>query len=289
MTNNIRKIIHIDEDKCDGCGNCIPSCAEGALAIVDGKAKVIKDMFCDGLGACLGHCPQDALTIIEREAEAFDEDAAMEHVRKTGHDALLQGDGVTVASGCPSGKVEVFEPKAQAEDSGGCPCSGPMPRAKGTEMKPQTLGCGCPGSAMRTFEPAPAAKDEETGSLASQLTHWPIKLRLVPPNAPFLQNADLLLAADCAPGAAGNFHQGMLKGRALTLACPKFEDREASVAKLADILGQARPRSLTVVRMEVPCCTGLSQIADEAIQRAGVDVIREDMVISRQGEPTRQL
>lgn len=240
QVSRVRKIVEIDESKCDGCGNCLPGCAEGALAIVDGKARIIKDMYCDGLGACLGHCPQDALRIVEREAEAFDEDAAMEHVA----------------------------------------------RQKAAQGKPESgsLGCGCPGSAMREFAPkAPAAGAASGGLGQSQLGHWPVKLRLVPAGAPFLQGADLLLAADCAPVAAGGFHDALLAGRALALACPKFEDREASVAKLADILAQARPKSLTVARMEVPCCAGLEDMVRAALDRSGADVDVTVATIARDG------
>jgi ferredoxin len=244
MTTTIRKIIEIDEERCDGCGNCIPSCAEGALAIIDGKARIIKDMYCDGLGACLGHCPQDALKIIEREAEDFDEEAAMAHVERM------------------KAEVNPFE-------------------------QPATLGCGCPGSAMQTFAKAPAPAAGPSGA-ASELGHWPVKLRLVPPGAPFLKDADLLLAADCAPAAYAGFHADFLRGRALVLACPKFEDYQANLNKLTEIFREAKPKSVTVLRMEVPCCTGIAEMAQTALAQSGVTAAYKDVIVTRQGEATAE-
>lgn len=227
----IRRIIEIDEEKCNGCGNCIPSCAEGALALVDGKARIVKDIYCDGLGACLGHCPQDALRIIERPAEAFDEAAAMAH-----------------AHSAPS----VAAP----------------------------LGCGCPGHHLQEFQPAaPAAAGQ-----ASQLSHWPVKLRLVPAQAPFLRGAHLLLAADCAAAAAPDFHAALLAGRKVVMGCPKFDDVADYVERLAAIIRQARPASLTVARMEVPCCAGMTTLAQQAVARSGVNLPVTEVIVDRQGQ-----
>ncbi len=315
MSKVMRKIIEIDEQKCDGCGNCIPSCAEGALAIVDGKARVVKDMYCDGLGACLGHCPQDALKVIEREADEFDEEAAMEHVRRTA--GADKHGAVKVASGCPGGKVEVFEkpePKAkpvlekmsEMPKTMACGCSGSMIQdftreqpasIEGTGAEEQAGGCPCSGGKFARkpapkaepapaakAEPAPAAKAAPRGTDESELTHWPVQLRLIPAHAPFLKGADLLMAADCVPAAHPRFHEELLKGRKLLIGCPKFDDADDYVERLAAIFREARPRGLTVARMEVPCCATLTQIVHAAVKRSGVDVPVREVVITRQGK-----
>lgn len=229
-----RTIIHIDEEKCTGCGACIVNCAEGALAIVDGKARIVRDSFCDGLGACLGHCPEGALTLVEREAEAFDEEAALAHVAQT----------------------------------------------KGAA---QTLPCGCPGSHAMTLKPAATTPSPGTPSAASALGHWPVKLRLIPETAPFLQGASLLLLADCAAAASPTLHRQFLPGRVVALACPKFEERSANAAKLARILHEAGIRDLTVVEMEVPCCAGLSSLAAQALGQATSTIPARRVILARDG------
>lgn len=242
--SQLRNIIEINEELCDGCGQCILDCAEGALELVDGKAKLVGEIFCDGLGACLSGCPTGALKVIQREAEAFDEEA-VEH--------RLAGL-----------KAETSPPE-------------PMPLA---EMP--TLACGCASSEARAL--SPQAGPVTAGDQPSRLEHWPVKLQLLGPQAPFLKNADLLLLADCAAAAYPNLHADLLPGRAVALACPKLDDAQAHIAKLAEVLAGAKPRSLTVVHMEVPCCKGLDYIADQAIGRAGVDLKRGDLVISREGK-----
>lgn len=234
-----RKIIEIDEEKCTGCGLCIPGCAEGALAIVNGKARIVRDMFCDGLGACLGHCPEGALRIIEREAEDFDEAAAMEHVRKTGS----------------------------------------MP---GAPARPS----GCPSAAMLRMTPAP--RPNAPGETASALSHWPVKIRLVPPHAPFLNNADLLIAGDCCPAASPDFHSRFLDGRVVMLGCPKFDNAAEYVERLARIFTQAEPRSVTVLEMEVPCCSGMSRIVAQALARSGRNIPCARRIVTRDGRSTEE-
>ncbi len=242
----IRKIIKIDETKCDGCGLCIVDCAEGALKLVDGKARVVKDSYCDGLGACLGACPVDALTIVEREADVFDEEAVEEHLAATA------------------------KPQPVA-----------MPVLQG--------GGGCPGAAMRQMErpaqrpslsaPSCAVADDTP----SQLRHWPIQLTLVPPGAPFLQGADLLLAADCVPFALPDFHARFLQGHSVVVGCPKLDNPQAYVDKLTAIFQQSSLGSLTIVHMEVPCCTGLCQIAKLAKENAHSDVVIREVTVSVDG------
>ena len=238
-TKTLRKIIRIDDEKCDGCGVCVPSCAEGALQIIDGKARLVSEKYCDGLGACLGECPQGALIIEERESEDFDEEAVNHY---------LAGE----------------EPLAE-----------PLP-------------CGCPGTTVKQFEAQAQAEIESppitTPSPKSVLSQWPVQLTLVPPGAPFLQGADLLLAADCVPFAYAGFHQDFLREHALLVACPKLDDYEAHQQKLIQILRQSGVKSLTVVHMEVPCCFGLVHMAKQAIALSGKDIPFKELAVGVRGE-----
>jgi NAD-dependent dihydropyrimidine dehydrogenase PreA subunit len=247
-TKTVRKIVHIDEGKCDGCGVCIPSCAEGALQIIDGKARLVSEKFCDGLGACLGECPQGAITIKERVAEGFDEELVKEHL------ATAQSKD-TLVCGCPSSTVEQFE------QVGGCP--GARVTQFGTDTTPETV----PGTPQR-----------------SMLGHWPVQLTLVPPKAPFLQSTDLVLAADCVPFAYASFHQDFIRDHSLLVACPKLDDFQAHLSKLTAILSQSDIKSLTVVHMEVPCCSGLVNMAREAIRASGKNIPLKEVTISVRGE-----
>jgi Pyruvate/2-oxoacid:ferredoxin oxidoreductase delta subunit len=239
LQKTLRKIVKIDEERCDGCGACVISCAEGALQIVDGKAKLISEIYCDGLGACLGKCPRDAITVEEREAEDFDEAAVEE---------ILTAEKVADERpfSCPSAGIKQFE------------------RPAGTA--------------------APPVRVADAG-VESRLTHWPVQLALVPPTAPFLKVADLVLAADCVPFAYAGFHQDFLGGNtALLVACPKLDDFAAHQKKLTEILRQSGIKSLTVLHMEVPCCSGLVHMAKQAILASGNVVPFRDITISVQGE-----
>jgi Pyruvate/2-oxoacid:ferredoxin oxidoreductase delta subunit len=238
VTKTLRKIVKIDEDKCNGCGDCIISCAEGALQIIDGKAKLISETYCDGLGACLGKCPQDAITVEEREAEEFDEAAAAENLR-------TENVAEEHPFSCPSAGVKLFERQA------------------------------------KTSTPSVPVND----TVESRLHHWPVQLALVPPTAPFLKVADLVLAADCVPFAYAGFHRDFLGGNtALLVACPKLDDFAAHQKKLTEILKQAGIKSLTVLHMEVPCCSGLVHMARQAILASGNVVPFREITISVQGE-----
>lgn len=228
-----RTIVNIDEDLCNGCGQCILDCAEGAIALVDGKAKVIADRFCDGLGACLTGCPTGALTLIQREAEAYDEEAVHAHLAAQGQTRAHGETGVT---------------------------PGPEPR-------------GCGGACMAA--PGP---DDHKGP------QWPLKLRLMAPDAPLLRNADLVLAADCAAFACPDFHANYLQGKVLLIACPKFEGAEPLAERLAQVFRLARPRSCTVARMEVPCCQGLSRAVRAARAASGHDLDLHEIIIARNGK-----
>ncbi|MFH1374159.1 MAG: 4Fe-4S binding protein [bacterium] len=231
----IRNIVKIDEELCDGCGDCVTACAEGAIQIIDGKAKLVSDTYCDGLGACLGDCPQSAITVEEREASDFDEAAVAQHLAKLKQDT---------------------QPGQVLSESH---------HAKGSD----TLPCGCPGSAMQQLNPtaqtAPASPtDLSQPVMPSQLGHWPIQLMLVPPHAPFLKNADLLICADCVPFTVPDFHFRYLTGRSLVVGCPKLDDLQHYHDKLKAIYQEAAPRSITVLKMEVPCCNGIAQAAVQA-------------------------
>ncbi len=236
-TKTIRKIVRIDEEKCNGCGACVPACAEGALQIIDGKAKLISEKYCDGLGACLGECPQGAITIEERVTEEFDEESTKLHLEKDNHtmDEL--------PCGCPSATVTQFE---RHETTGG--------------------------------EPIEAIKQH------SMLSHWPIQLTLVPPTAPFLQGTDVMLAADCVPFTYAGFHQDFLKNHSLLVACPKLDDFQAHLKKLTDILSHSSVKSLTVVHMEVPCCSGLVHMVKQAMQLSGKDIPLKEVTIGIKGD-----
>jgi NAD-dependent dihydropyrimidine dehydrogenase PreA subunit len=242
----IRKIIKIDEDLCNGCGNCVPACAEGALEIVDGKARVIAEIYCDGLGACLGECPTGALTVEERTADEFDENAV---------EKMLAGK-----------KREEVSPQ-------------------GHRVLPMAAG-GCPSARMmQSFEPAGAVSPSATGVPAeSALSHWPVQIMLVPPTAPFLKGADLLVLADCVPVAFPTLHRDFLQGKRVMMGCPKFDNTEAYIEKFAQICRQSGIRSITSVVMEVPCCAALPVIVKKGMERSGVKVPMEEVVISVRGK-----
>lgn len=275
-----RKIILIDEEKCDGCGLCVPSCAEGAIQIINGKAKLVGDRLCDGLGACLGECPQGALSIEEREAEEFDEVAVDKHLTKLGAARPAGDRDHSRPAGVPSGNHDHNRP---------------------TDVPSGNLGHhhapACPGTMTRSFAPAGTrtqthalgthGQHHETaaeGILESQLAQWPIQLKLVPPTAPYFRNADLVLAADCAPFAYADFHRRFLRDRAVAIGCPKLDDASYYVEKLAEIILQGHLKSITVVHMEVPCCSGLLWIVKEALAKAGRAVQLQSVVIGIRGE-----
>ncbi|MBD3174617.1 MAG: 4Fe-4S ferredoxin [Armatimonadia bacterium] len=236
----MRKIVRIDEDKCDGCGLCVPSCAEGAIQIIDGKAKVIHEALCDGIGNCLGECPQDAISIEEREAEDFDPDLVE---KVTGH-----------------------RPEVPAPTTG-----------------------GCPGSATRTLRPTPAAgQAATTDDQPSALANWPVQLHLVPPSAPYLQGADLLIAADCVGFALPAFQRKLLEGRVLMIGCPKLDDGRFYQDKLTEVLQLNDIRSITIAYMEVPCCHGLVRLVRDAAAAAGSDVDIHSAMVTVDGELEEQ-
>ncbi len=257
MSKQLRKIIEIDEEKCTGCGLCIIDCAEGALAIVDGKAKIVKDSFCDGLGACLGACPEGALNIVEREADDFDEDAAMAWV--------AERDGKA-----PAGHHHSHGKPVHAPHGAGHPGhSGPHGHGHGHPHGHGGGGCACAGSMAKQVKPIQAAV--VSGGPVSGPGHWPLKIRLVPPTADYLKGADVLVAADCASAASPIFHSEFARGKVVLIGCPKFDDTDAYVQKITDILSTSGIKSISVLRMEVPCCRGLSASVFEAAKRAAAN------------------
>jgi Pyruvate/2-oxoacid:ferredoxin oxidoreductase delta subunit len=248
-----RKIVCIDEEKCNGCGQCVDACAEGAIELRDGKARLVADRYCDGLAACLGKCPQDAISITEREAESFDADAVEEYLAKKMSEKECADSAITTPIG-----------------------------------EGQAMPCGCASANIQMFA-KPASSAGETGNVplprhGSELTHWPVQIGLIPPTAPFLKNADLLVASDCTPAAYPAFHEDLLKGKVLMIGCPKFDDTEEYVARFTQIFAVASIKSVTVAIMEVPCCSKMPAIIREAMKRSDRVIPMNIVVITSKGQ-----
>jgi len=243
----LRKIVKIDQDKCNGCGECVPSCAEGAITIVNGKAVLAADNLCDGLGACLGECPLDAITVEEREADEFDEAAVEQHLS---------------AQGKPASAAHQIPEPAQ-----------------------KTHGGGCPGSRAMSFaKPEAAPSSEPSGSRQSQLGQWPVQLTLVSTTAPYFQGADLLITADCVPVAYAGYHEDFLKGKAVVMGCPKLDDNQFYQQKLTELFTKSDVKSITVLKMEVPCCGGIAMAARQALSACGKQIPYKEVTIGIHGE-----
>lgn len=234
----VRNIVKIDEEKCDGCGLCINACAEGAIQLINGKAKLVSKVYCDGLGACIGHCPQNAITVEKREAPEFDE-------QKT---------------------------KAHLEEQ--------------RKMK-EKIDFVCPGKTAKMLRGKRSEEVAGITAIPSQLSHWPIQLTLVPPDATYFVGADLVLAADCVAFAMGDFHSRFLKEHSIVIGCPKLDNAEFYIEKLAQIIKSNKPKSLTVVHMEVPCCFGLTRITKDAIVRSGLNMTFKDITVDLQGNVSK--
>ena len=282
-----REIITIDEEKCTGCGNCVPGCPEGALQIIDGKARLISDLFCDGLGACIGDCPEDAISIIEREAEPYDETGVMKNIVKQGKNTIkahlehLKNHGETGFLKQATDYLEKngienpLEKEVKAD------------RASGTEAGGDKLPCGCPGSKVMDLR-----EDNKTDTVSedagikqkTELRQWPVQIHLVPVNAPYFDGADLLIAADCVPFAHANFHSDLLKGKILLVGCPKLDDAGFYKDKITEILKENDIRSVTIAHMEVPCCFGLVKLVNEALADAGKDIPLDGITVMVDGE-----
>jgi ferredoxin len=266
-----RKIIRIDEAKCNGCGQCIPNSPEGAIKVIDGKARLVSDLFCDGLGACLGHCPQGAIETEEREAQPYDERKVIEVIASQGANTIAEHLDHLKSHG----QDEFYRQATDYLREKGIP----VPRA----AQEKRQACGCPGAKVRSMT-RERRVDAAFTPPQSELTHWPVQLNLVPPSAPFLRNAELLIAADCVPCAYPGFHSELLRGKVLLVGCPKFDDLEHYREKLTQILRQNDLRSVTYAHMEVPCCLGLLPLIKEAIAASGKKVPFRDVMITVSGE-----
>jgi len=298
----MRKIIRIDEERCNGCGACIPDCPEGALQMIDGKARLISDLFCDGLGACIGSCPEGAITVEEREAEPYDESKVMEnivrqgantirahlvHLRDHGEDELtreaiaylvendIEIPADMLDSKCACGEIEgsgreAIEKLVREEER----CSEPV-IDRGPEPGPARQG-GCPGSRLINLDTDidPCSKEDTgaAGPAQSRLRQWPVQIMLVPPHAPFLKNADLLFAADCVPFAYPGFHEKLLRGRVCLVGCPKLDDAQLYLDKLTEMFRLNDVKSVMIAYMEVPCCGGMVRLVEEAIKASGKNI-----------------
>jgi NAD-dependent dihydropyrimidine dehydrogenase PreA subunit len=270
-----RKIVTIDEDKCTGCGTCVPDCPEGALQVINGKARVIGDPLCDGLGACVKGCPEGALQVIEREAEPYNERKVIESIVKQGPDVTKahlqhlkdhgQEDYLNEALAYLSERGIEIDLKTFSEPS-------------------QTISASSNSGMISSGNTKNPSLISETTQLESELRQWPIQLRLVSPNAPFFANADLLVVADCVPYAYAGFHRDFLRGKKIVIGCPKFDDTQFYVEKLSQIFKQSSLKSITVVTMEVPCCQGLYGIIQEALKRSGKNIPTSKIVIDPKGK-----
>lgn len=268
-----RKIITIDKKKCNGCGECIPNCPEGAMKIIDGKARLISDIYCDGLGACIGHCPQGAISIEERTAEPYDEYKVMENVVKEGTNTI---------------KAHLQHLKEHGETKYLQQALDYLKKHKitvdfDTTTKTDTFHpSGCPGA--QTIEFTPKQHHQPTEKQPSQLQQWPVQLHLISPKSTSFQNSDLLLAADCTAYALGDFHQTYLKNKQLAIACPKLDhNQDVYLQKLIDLIDNTKINTLTVMTMQVPCCHGLLLLAKKAVQQASRKIPIKHIMISIQG------
>ncbi|HNS25798.1 MAG TPA: 4Fe-4S binding protein [Methanobacteriaceae archaeon] len=267
-----RDIIKIDQEKCTGCGDCIPGCPEGALQVIDGKAHLISDLFCDGLGACIGTCPQGAIEVESREAEPYDEYRVMENVVKGGPNVIK----AHLKHLDDHSEKELL---SQAID---------FLKEKNMEIpeyqEEKTFACGCPGSMEVDLSTRPQSEDQAV-VLSAELRNWPVQLQLLNPQAPYLKNADLLIAADCAPFAYANFHQRFLKDKVLIILCPKLDQTlDQYVDKLAEIFAYQDIKSISIVHMQVPCCSGIEVLVRRALEKAQKNIIVKDYTISINGE-----
>jgi len=295
-----RKIISIDETKCTGCGQCIPDCPEGALQLIEGKARLVSDLFCDGLGACIGTCPEGAISVVEREAAPYDENAVMETIVRQGVPVIrahldhlaahgqvglydqaveyLIEKGIPIPDHTPpdrAGRRRPAVPTGQHPPVSGVCHDGPH------ESYPFAV---CPGSAARSI-PRAGPRQPVGGTTDSELRQWPIQLTLLNPAAPYFENADLLTAADCVPFAYAGFHAELLRGRIVIIFCPKLDpDIEGYIAKLAEIFSLHTIRSILIVHMEVPCCSGVRYVVDRALEKSEKKIPVTEKTISIEGD-----
>ncbi|MFA6088945.1 MAG: 4Fe-4S binding protein [Candidatus Woesearchaeota archaeon] len=287
--NGIREIIEIDEDKCNGCAKCIPNCPEGAMKIIDGKARLISDLFCDGLGACVGHCPTGAITVVKRKAEPYDEKKTMVNIVKKGKNTIiahlkhLKDHGVTEYYNQAIDYLKENKlPIPNFDDNSNKMANG----KKGDDnmAKKESTECGCPGAKTMTFEKEDKKSEKATGIRPSELRQWPVQLHLANPQAPYFIKKDVVLAADCTAFAYGDFHKDFLKDKSVVIACPKLDDgQEVYIEKLTSMIKDSKINTLTVLTMEVPCCFGLVEIARQAKEKSGKKIPIKSVVLGLQG------
>lgn len=275
-----RKIISINEEKCTGCGQCIPDCPEGALQIIEGKARLVSDLFCDGLGACIGTCPEGAITVIERDAGAYDETEVMKTISQKG-DAVITAHLEHLYG---HNEMDLYHQAIAYLNTH----SIPVPSHKGSHSHTGTPAqgknpfAGCPGARAHTISrQSNSVQTESQGNEISELQQWPVQLRLLNPANPVFENADLLISADCVPFTYAGFHQKFLKNRILVIFCPKLDsDIDEYIEKLATILSNHSIKSIIAVHMEVPCCSGVTYVLNEALSRSGKTIPVQDITIT---------
>ncbi len=278
-----RKIIRIDDNKCTGCGDCIPDCPEGAIQLIDGKARLVSDLFCDGLGACIGTCPEGAICVIEREAKGYDEKTVMENIVRQGapviraHLEHLAGHGQTKLYDEAIKYLKAH--KIAIPDHDGPACH-PKPAHAG-----RSPFAACPGSAARSIPRNTSDPDRQPSeNVESELRQWPVQLKLLNPAAQYFDNADLLISADCVPFAYAGFHAEFLRGRIVIIFCPKLDsDIDEYITKLAEIFSTHTIKSIMVAHMEVPCCGGVRYVVDQALERSGKKIPVTEKTITIQG------
>ncbi|MEN6293963.1 MAG: 4Fe-4S binding protein [Methanobacterium sp.] len=268
-----RDVIKINEEKCTGCGECIPGCPEGALQVIEGKARLISDLFCDGLGACIGNCPQGAIEIEQREAEPYDENKVMKNIIRGGPSVIM----AHLKHLSDHGQKDLLN---QAVD---------FLKERNIDIpdyeKGASFECACPGSMAVDLSQKPETENEPQIRVSPELRNWPVQLQLLNPNAPYFKNADLLISADCAPFAYANFHQEFLKDKVLIILCPKLDKTiDIYVDKLTEIFQKQDINSISIVHMEVPCCSGIEVIVRRALEKVQKDIPLKDYTISISGE-----
>jgi len=281
-----RDILKIDEDLCNGCGQCVPNCHEGALQVIDGKVRLVSELMCDGLGACIGHCPEGAITIEKREADPYNESEVMEQMKDKGKNIIIAHLKHLKEHGETDFLQDGVGYLREHQDELDFDIREVMSEVHNHDNLLAHTGGGCPGSRTMIIEKPQASENNSPATdQPSELRQWPVQMHLLNPNAPYFRGADLLLAADCIAYSMGNFHSRYLKGKSLAIACPKLDHgTEIYVEKLASMIDTAKVNTITVMMMEVPCCGGLLQIVRAALAKSSRKVPVKQMIASISGE-----